>query len=274
MISYFLFFYDRNIKDLLLEELKLYHPKLNLSFSNKSFLSMKGPEGYEKVLSSRPVVFSRRQAIFIGKVEREEEGDGLFYVKVKEGEFWKYKKIESPCDDFDLIEIDLPELAPARAYHKIREASLLHQLDFKSGDQAIEIGSAPGGISYYLLEKGLKLVSIDPANMSDRLFKVYGNNFQHLKKSIFDVERNELPHRCDWIISDLNLDGALNIKQSLRIMKLFPKLKGAFLTVKTPKNSDLMKFSQWKKEFEEFGDVILNHLPSHRKEIGIIIKKK
>ncbi|EQC52072.1 SAM-dependent methyltransferase [Bacteriovorax sp. DB6_IX] len=268
MNSFYLFFYDTTIKDLLLEELQKKHPKLTLSFSNKEIISMKGPSGYAKYLEDRPVIFSKRQALFIEKTkENDETKESILVGK----DYWVYETIDTYNDFLELPEIEMPEQSPARAWHKMREAHEQFALDIERGQQVIEIGSAPGGISYYLLELGVNLVCIDPAEMSPVLSQNYQSSFKHIKESVFEIKKFMLPKTCDWIISDLNLKGDLNLDQTRRLMSFYPQLKGAFLTVKTPTIKDLKKINIWANSFNEGFEAIVTHLPSHRREIGIIV---
>ncbi|WP_412473461.1 SAM-dependent methyltransferase [Halobacteriovorax sp. YZS-1-1] len=270
MNDFYLFFYHEKLKDLLLEEIKLKHPKLRLSFSNKEFISMKGPSSYEEQLTSNPLIFARRQAVFNEK-SQEKPCAGEF-VAVSENQFWSYRTISTSLDTFDIEEVELAQEVPARAYHKINQAFTLFNIELSSDDQVIEVGSAPGGISYYVLERGAKLVSIDPAKMDPIISEKFGNSFEHIKKSVFDITRTQLPKHCDWLISDLNLNGDLNTNQSRRIMDFYKDIKGGFLTIKTPVLSDLEKIDLWVKNFSDKYDVTVFHLPSHRREIGFMIR--
>lgn len=275
MNAFYLFFYHPKLKDLLLEEIKLKHPELHLSFSNKEFVSMKGPKDYEAQLVSRPVVFARRQATFIDKyIQAPIEGE---YATVGENQFWHFETIKTPIDTFSLEESEIcEEEVPARAYHKACQAFRLFDEVITANDQVVEIGSAPGGISYYVLEKGAKLVSVDPALMSPLIESKFGEQFSHIKKSVFDVTRAQLPKHCDWLISDLNLNGDLNTNQSRRIMDFYENIKGAFLTIKTPVTNDLKKVDEWIKVFtdDKKYEVSVCHLPSHRREIGMFIRPR
>jgi hypothetical protein len=271
MSSFYLFFYDSNIKDLLLTELKFKHPKLTLSFSNKELISMKGPANYEGNLEKNPVLFSKRQATFKEKLTSAPSEDD--YIKLNENQYWSYEIIDTYNDYLDMEEIEMPKESPARAYHKMREAHLQFGLEINPGDQVIEIGSAPGGISYYLLNLGVKLICVDPAVMDKSLKEKFPNSFKHIKASIFDVDRRDVTKNCDWIISDLNLIGDLNVDQTKRIMDYYKDLKGAFITIKTPKTSDLRRIPNWVKSFGSDYDVLVTHLPSHRREIGLIIHR-
>ena len=264
-MSFYLFFYHPKLKELLLSELKIHHPELTLSFSNKEFISMKGPEKYSAKLRKRPLVFARRMAVFIDKSSVDSEES----VKVGQ-EYWNYRTVKSLSDTFMLGVSKLPGNAPARAWHKIDEFIRQFNIELKEGESVIEIGSAPGGISYYLLEKKLKLTSIDPAFMDEKIKKY--PLFKHIKKSIFDVKREELPLSCDYLVSDLNLNGDLNTNQCKRIAKMYPRLKAGFLTIKTPNEDELKHFDKWIKCFMGYKTVLI-HLPSHRKEIGLYFYK-
>ena len=58
------------------------------------------------------------------------------------------------------MDIILPPEAPSRAYLKIQEALLWSEAPLKSGDVVVEIGSAPGGASLALLNRGCTVVGI------------------------------------------------------------------------------------------------------------------
>ena len=270
MNDFYLFFYHPKLKDLLLEEIKLKHPRLKLSFSNKEFVSMKGPKVYSDELVKAPIVFARRQAVFVSKESCEPVAGE--YTKVGGNQYWQYETIRTPCDTFDLTEIDICDEVPARAYHKACQAFRLFNIEISSDDQVVEIGSAPGGISYYVLDRGARLLSIDPASMDPIISNKFKNRFEHIKKSVFDVNREDLPRECHWLISDLNLDAGINVNQSFRIMEFFPSIKGAFLTIKTPVLSDLTKIDKWVSKFLGKYEVNVFHLPSHRREIGLMIR--
>lgn len=273
MNKFYLFFFKQEVKQLLLDELEIKLPSLNLSFSNKSFISMKGDESIFETLKKINIIFATRIAIFTEKVSEEPESTSSS-VKVSENQWWCYEKLNNHHDTLEYIQSELPAMAPARAYFKIKEAHEIFKLNIESSDSIIEIGSAPGGISYYLLELGVKLVSIDPAIMEAHLLEQYAKNFTHLKDSVFNIQSHHLPKTCDWVISDLNLDGDLNINQSAKIIKMYPNIKGAFITIKTPRSRDINRLSKWTIGFKQKFKVNIINLPSHRREVGLILTRK
>ena len=260
MEQFYLFFYDPSLKDLLLFELKDKFPQLNLSFSNKEFISMKGRPEDEGLISSNFPIMAKRVGVFMDKTEESSE-TSILVGKL----YWNYRIIKSSTDTYEIFESPLPEKAPSRAYHKMEQVVRLFNLPLKKGEQVVEIGSAPGGISYYLMEIGLKLVTIDPADFDPYVSSHYPDLFIHLKESVFDVNKDKLPRKCDWIVSDLNLAGDLNTNQVLRFLKFFPKTKAAKVA---------LKIDKWKALFEKHSyKVQAFHLPSHRREIGMLVSK-
>jgi 23S rRNA (cytidine2498-2'-O)-methyltransferase len=88
-----------------------------------------------------------------------------------------------------MLPLELPENAVSRAYLKMEEALAWSRLPLRPGELWAEIGSAPGGASQALLNHGLKVIGIDPANMDPVVLA--NPNFTHWKKRGADVRRRE-----------------------------------------------------------------------------------
>jgi 23S rRNA (cytidine2498-2'-O)-methyltransferase len=102
------------------------------------------------------------------------------------------------------LTVVVPEAAPSRAYAKLVEGLAWSHAPMREGEVALELGSAPGGAAYALLERGLRVVGVDAAKM-DRT--VLANpRFRHVKKVLRALSRDDLPERPDWILSDMNVD--------------------------------------------------------------------
>jgi 23S rRNA (cytidine2498-2'-O)-methyltransferase len=128
-------------------------------------------------------------------------------------------------------EIVLPEGAPSRAFLKIEEALAWSGLPVRNKDVALEIGSAPGGAAFALLERGLEVVGIDPAEMDARVRAARG--FRHLRARSDAVSEAALPRTVHWILLDMNSEPDKALAELERIVKLRGEdLLGVILTLK------------------------------------------
>ncbi len=90
----------------------------------------------------------------------------------------------------------------SRAYLKMREALAWSRLPVRKREWWVEIGSAPGGASQALLERGLNVIGIDPAEMDPEILA--HPHFEHWKKRGADVKRREFG-RAKWLSVDVNV---------------------------------------------------------------------
>jgi len=99
-------------------------------------------------------------------------------------------------------EIKLPYEAVSRAYLKMEEGLRWSNLPVARGDHACEIGCAPGGSCQALLERGLMVTGVDPAEMHPAVLD--HPNFRHLHMRGADVKRREL-RSIRWLMTDMNV---------------------------------------------------------------------
>jgi 23S rRNA (cytidine2498-2'-O)-methyltransferase len=98
--------------------------------------------------------------------------------------------------------IAAPERPISRAYFKIVEALEWSELPIAAGDRCVEIGSAPGGSALALLERGLLVAGVDPAEMDQAVLSHPG--FTHLRARAKDVKRSVF-RGCRWLVMDANV---------------------------------------------------------------------
>jgi 23S rRNA (cytidine2498-2'-O)-methyltransferase len=99
-------------------------------------------------------------------------------------------------------EIEVPERMISRAYLKVVEALRWSELPIAAGDRCVEIGSAPGGSCLALLERGLIVTGIDPAEMDETV--AAHPSFTHLRARAKDVKRGVF-RDCRWLVMDANV---------------------------------------------------------------------
>ena len=160
---------------------------------------------------------------------------------------------------------------PSRAYYKIAEAHEAFDLPFEEDEIVLELGSAPGGASLFLLDQELNVLGVDPAEMDP----VIRNNirFKHLKRPFETLRSDDFRNGVDWIISDINLPPTVVLKEVERLLT-FLKPKGLVLTLKLNQEKHLNSLKYTVKNFESWGfeNVRLKYLPSHRQEIALIVQ--
>lgn len=176
----------------------------------------------------------------------------------------------SPWPGADPV-LEIPNDAPSRAYVKLEHALLWSGAPVQKGDTAVEIGSAPGGATYALLRRGLRVVGIDPGEMDPVVFKK-GFEFKQIQRPVATVLREELPESVEWLLVDMNVSPNVSLFAVDRLgTRMKDTLLGVLLTV---------KLNQWKMadEIPAFLDhvkamgmakVRATQLTSNRQEIFI-----
>jgi 23S rRNA (cytidine2498-2'-O)-methyltransferase len=88
--------------------------------------------------------------------------------------------------------------APSRAAMKLEEA--LDQLGHEPGrgEVCADLGAAPGGWTQRLVERGAKVIAVDPANLRSEL--AHHPKVHHVKESAFAFEPEE---PVDWLFCDM-----------------------------------------------------------------------
>jgi len=98
--------------------------------------------------------------------------------------------------------VEMPERAVSRAYIKLAEALAWSRMPLHRNDVCVELGSAPGGSSQFLLERGLRVIGIDPADMHADVLA--HSNFQHRRCRGRDLKRREF-QGIRWLFADSNV---------------------------------------------------------------------
>lgn len=239
-----------------------------------------GEPGDESTEDRRPLVESLRQALlssasrelFVMENRPPRRGELVLDVIVRRDDplwvgFHRHADAHSmfPGGRAELV---LPSEAPSRAWLKLEEAVSWSHLPLRAGQVAVEIGSAPGGASWALLQRGLHVVGVDPGEMAPQVLSARG--FSHLQLSLGELRREQLPRHVDWLLMDVNLAPQVALHGIRRIVStLRPTLRGVLFT---------LKLNDWKMAAEVpalcarianmgLANVRATQLPSNRREI-------
>lgn len=173
----------------------------------------------------------------------------------------------------------LPEVAPSRAYCKIEEAISWQALPFERGQTVLELGSAPGGATYALLERGLHVIGVDPGDMDERVAPwadERGLDFLHLKKPAHTLVTTDLPRPADWLLSDMNLAPQVAVTHVAHALALVKRsVRGAVVTLKMNDLKAVASLPALEKRLATLGlgSPRLVQLPSHRKELVAVLRR-
>lgn len=127
----------------------------------------------------------------------------------------------------------------SRAYLKIAEAIHWSRIPMKPNDEVVEIGSSPGGACQYMLDLGLKVTGIDPAEMDEQITE--HPDYTHIQSRSLQVKR-KIFNKYRWLVCDANVAPSYTL-QTVESIVTYPtsKFEGLILT---------MKLSDWDKADE------------------------
>jgi 23S rRNA (cytidine2498-2'-O)-methyltransferase len=171
-----------------------------------------------------------------------------------------------------LPRVQLPPEAPSRAWLKMEQSLSWLGLDAPEalkGKTALELGSAPGGASWALLQRGMKVIGVDTGSMDERVRR--HPNYWHIPIPAGDVSIRDLPREIDLLAADMNLHPGLTVKYAERFTR---ELNPRWLAL-TLKMNDAQVESQVPVLLQQIrryaqGEVYARQLPANRREITVI----
>lgn len=168
--------------------------------------------------------------------------------------------------------LELPDYAASRAYLKMREALTWANIPLVKGDEWIDLGCTPGGASQALLDAGMYVTGIDPAEVDPALADE--PHFRHLQMRASEVRRKELIG-AKWLAADINAAPSYTLDAAEEVVT-HPEIaiRGMVLTLKltdwqlgSPENvtAYLDRVRKW-----GFKDLRVKQLAFNRREICLI----
>lgn len=162
--------------------------------------------------------------------------------------------------------------APSRAWLKMEQALAWAGLDQQGalkGKIALELGCAPGGSSYSLLQHGAEVIGVDTGAMDERVLNFPG--FTHVAMAAGDFQQTILPQHIDILVSDMNLEPnlVLNYVEFL-CEQLEPRL--LILTLKINDAGVEKQMPLLLKRLQHFAPkpVRAKQLPANRRDLCVV----
>ncbi|MEQ8210944.1 MAG: hypothetical protein RH917_14045 [Lacipirellulaceae bacterium] len=197
----------------------------------------------------------------------------LDIVLVEPNEWWigcHRTDKRADCWPGGVPDIELPDDAASRAYLKMAESLEWSALPISRGDKCVEIGCAPGGAAQRLLESGLQVVGVDPAEVAESVLKHPA--FRHLQRRAIDVQRKEFSN-SKWLFSDINATPAYTLDAVEAIVThASSSVRGMILTLKLTNWELAEELSEVVKRVKSWGyrDVRLRQLAFNGKEVCLV----
>ena len=169
--------------------------------------------------------------------------------------------------------LTLPGEAPSRAWLKLEEALLWSGAPLRRGDFVIDVGSAPGGASHALLERGCKVTGIDPNAMDPRILA--HKRFRHIRFTVGAVRDHQLPDEAQWVLLDINLPPRTALHNIAPLIDAYGhSLVGAILTLKLGRWEMASEIPDMLEKVRRLSSQVVEvratQLPSNRQEICIV----
>jgi 23S rRNA (cytidine2498-2'-O)-methyltransferase len=173
-----------------------------------------------------------------------------------------------------LIELTVPQDIVSRAYVKMGEALAWSGLPVERGQKIAELGCAPGGASQALLDRGLSVMGIDPAQVDERVLA--HRSFAHVRKRADDVRRREF-RGVHWLAADMNVapTSTLDAVETI-VTHASVSIRGLLLTLKLLDWKMADEIPQYVERIRGwgFGDVRARQLAHNRQEICVTALRK
>lgn len=161
----------------------------------------------------------------------------------------------------------------SRAYYKMSEAVAWSDLPIESGDAIVEIGSAPGGSCQRLLDLGLKVTGLDPAEMDPMILE--HERFEHWRSKSSAVRRKNFA-KFRWLAADANVTPSYTLDAVEDIVN-YPTsgFEGLILTLKLTDYSladDMLAYIQRVRSWG-FERVEVRQLATNRREFCLVAQR-
>jgi 23S rRNA C2498 (ribose-2'-O)-methylase RlmM len=191
----------------------------------------------------------------------------LDVIEIAPDEFWWGERIVGREDwgcPGGMPPLVLPDDAPSRAWLKLEEMLWWSRWS-PEGATVLELGSAPGGASWALLNRGAAVVGVDVAPMADACLN--HPRYTHLAMSVRDLRKKHLPRRVDALFCDLGLKPVEAVPQLRELCQWFP-ISRLYYTLKMGEGQTEEQLDGWRAQIAKMGfKVRSTHLPSNRMEI-------
>ncbi len=206
-----------------------------------------------------------------------ELGDRVLDIVLVEVDQWLIghhtARLRHECWPGGAYPVGQPSEMISRAYLKMAEAVAWSGLPLQAGDEVVELGSAPGGACQRLLDLGLKVTGVDPAEMDPLLVK--HERFAHWRSKTSGVRR-KLFSKFRWLACDANVAPTYTLEMVEDIVQ-YPtsRFEGLLLTLKLSSYDLAEHMPSFVARIKSWGfeRVVVRQLASNRRECLVVAQR-
>ncbi len=185
------------------------------------------------------------------------------------GDFAPYKG-DSP--------IPCPKINSKHGYQKMGEAFKHFRPHVGHEEVFLDIGCAPGGAAYYLLEHGYRVIGVDTTNVDPELTKQFNEGFLQLKQPIDEINVKHLKGLppIDWVVIDLDQNFNSSFPFLVKLVSKLDECQGIFIHIRVDDSPCFDDLEAMEKTIKDAGYSLIRKslLPAHGKEFCLFAKKE
>ncbi|TVY02288.1 SAM-dependent methyltransferase [Cohnella terricola] len=159
----------------------------------------------------------------------------------------------------------------SRAAFKLLEAERSFGIQLDRFSNALDLGAAPGGWTSVLLERGLKVTAVDPAEMDPSL--ELHPNLRHIRRNAADV--SFAPGTFDLLVCDMSWDPHHTCRLVSELAPAITAGGSGIITLKLMYRKPLQSIDELVEDYSYYFDVRkVKQLFHNREEVTIWVKRK
>lgn len=159
----------------------------------------------------------------------------------------------------------------SRAAFKLLEAERAFDLPLNRFSNALDLGAAPGGWTSVLLDRGLKVTAVDPAEMDPSL--ELHPNLRHMRRNAADV--SFAPGSFDLLVCDMSWDPYHTCRIVSELAHVLSAGASGIITLKLMYRKPFQSIQDLMEDYShEFDIRKVKQLFHNREEVTMWVKRK
>jgi 23S rRNA (cytidine2498-2'-O)-methyltransferase len=175
--------------------------------------------------------------------------------------------------------LKMPNAAPSRSTLKLEEAILTffnHQQEaflFCAGMRAVDLGACPGGWTYQLVQRKIKVEAVDHGEIAEQLMASGFVEYYSQDGFLYEPQQGNV----DWLVCDM-IEQPTRVSELMLKWLVLGKANACIFNLKLPMNKRYKVIAPILKRFHDelthrFGEIIIKakHLYHNRDEVTVMI---